>query len=644
MGKIIGIDLGTTNSCVAVLEGDKPKVIENAEGARTTPSVVAYAEDGEILVGQSAKRQAVTNPENTVYAVKRLIGRRFDDKVVKKDIEMVPYKIVKADNGDAWVEIKGDSKAAPQISAEILKKMKKTAEDYLGETISEAVITVPAYFNDSQRQATKDAGRIAGLDVKRIINEPTAAALAYGIDKSTGDSVVAVYDLGGGTFDISVIEIADVDGEKQFEVLATNGDTFLGGEDFDMRLIEYLSSEFKQDSGIDLHNDPLAMQRLKEAAEKSKIELSSSQQTEVNLPYITADASGPKHLVVKLTRAKLESLVEDLVERSLEPLKIALKDAGKSTSEIDEIILVGGQTRMPMVQDKVTAFFGKEPRKDVNPDEAVAVGAALQGAVLAGDVTDVLLLDVTPLSLGIETMGGVATPVIEKNTTIPTKKSQIFSTADDNQTAVTIHVVQGERKQATSNKSLGRFDLADIPPAPRGMPQIEVTFDIDANGILNVGAKDKATGKEQSIIIKASSGLSDEEIDVMVKDAEANAADDQKFEELVQARNTADGLAHAAKKTLEEAGDKASDEEKAAIEAGIKQVEEAVQGDDKDAIDEAAKVLSEASAGLAQKLYAEQAEAGEQGEQSEGQQAPGDDAMDAEFEEVKDEDVKEDSK
>lgn len=596
------------------------------------------------MVGQSAKRQAVTNPENTVYAVKRLIGRRFDDKVVKKDIEMVPYKIVKADNGDAWVEIKGDSKAAPQISAEILKKMKKTAEDYLGETISEAVITVPAYFNDSQRQATKDAGRIAGLDVKRIINEPTAAALAYGIDKTIGDSVVAVYDLGGGTFDISVIEIADVDGEKQFEVLATNGDTFLGGEDFDMRLIEYLSSEFKQDSGIDLHNDPLAMQRLKEAAEKSKIELSSSQQTEVNLPYITADASGPKHLVVKLTRAKLESLVEDLVERSLEPLKIALKDAGKSTSEIDEIILVGGQTRMPMVQDKVTAFFGKEPRKDVNPDEAVAVGAALQGAVLAGDVTDVLLLDVTPLSLGIETMGGVATPVIEKNTTIPTKKSQIFSTADDNQTAVTIHVVQGERKQATSNKSLGRFDLADIPPAPRGMPQIEVTFDIDANGILNVGAKDKATGKEQSIIIKASSGLSDEEIDAMVKDAEANAADDQKFEELVQARNTADGLAHAAKKTLEEAGDKASDEEKAAIEAGIKQVEEAVQGDDKDSIDEAAKVLSEASAGLAQKLYAEQAEAGEQGEQSEGQQAPGDDAMDAEFEEVKDEDVKEDSK
>jgi molecular chaperone DnaK len=641
MGKIIGIDLGTTNSCVSVLEGEKPKVIENAEGARTTPSVVAYADDGEILAGQSAKRQAVTNPENTVYAVKRLIGRRFDDDVVKKDIDMVPYKIVKADNGDAWVEIKGESKAAPQISAEILKKMKKTAEDYLGEAVSEAVITVPAYFNDSQRQATKDAGRIAGLDVKRIINEPTAAALAYGIDKAAGDRVVAVYDLGGGTFDISVIEIADVDGEKQFEVLATNGDTFLGGEDFDMRLIEYLSAEFKQDSGIDLHGDPLAMQRLKEAAEKSKIELSSSQQTEVNLPYITADATGPKHLVVKLTRAKLESLVEDLVERSLEPLRIALKDAGKSTSEIDEIILVGGQTRMPMVQEKVSGFFGKEPRKDVNPDEAVAVGAALQGAVLAGDVTDVLLLDVTPLSLGIETMGGVATPVIEKNTTIPTKKSQIFSTAEDNQTAVTIHVVQGERKQATQNKSLGRFDLADIPPSPRGMPQIEVTFDIDANGILNVGAKDKATGKEQSIIIKASSGLSDDEIDAMVKDAEANAAEDQKFEDLVQARNTADGLAHAAKKTLEEAGDKASDEEKSAIEDAIKQVEEAVQGDDKDAIDNAAKVLSEASAGLAQKMYAEQAA---DAEQPSADQGPGEDAMDAEFEEVKEEDVKEDSK
>ena len=635
MGKIIGIDLGTTNSCVAVLEGDAPKVIENAEGARTTPSIVAYSEDGEILAGQSAKRQAVTNPENTVYAVKRLIGRRFDDDVVKKDMDMVPYKIVKADNGDAWVEIKGESKAAPQISAEILKKMKKTAEDYIGEAINEAVITVPAYFNDSQRQATKDAGKIAGLDVKRIINEPTAAALAYGMDKSSGDKVVAVYDLGGGTFDISVIEIADVDGEKQFEVLATNGDTFLGGEDFDMRLIEHLSSEFKKDSGIDLSNDPLAMQRLKEAAEKSKIELSSSQQTEVNLPYITADASGPKHLVVKLTRAKLESLVEDLIDRSLEPLKVALDDAGKSTGEIDEIILVGGQTRMPMVQDKVSGFFGKEPRKDVNPDEAVAVGAALQGAVLAGDVTDVLLLDVTPLSLGIETMGGVATPVIEKNTTIPTKKSQIFSTADDNQTAVTIHVVQGERKQAVQNKSLGRFDLADIPPAPRGMPQIEVTFDIDANGILNVSAKDKATGKEQSIIIKASSGLSEDEIDAMVKDAEANAAEDKKFEELVQARNTADGLAHATKKTLEEAGDKATPEEKSTIEDAIKKVEEVVKGDDKDAIDEAVKILSEASSGLAQKMYAEQtAEA----QPSQDEPKPADDAMDAEFEEVKEDD------
>ncbi len=631
MGKIIGIDLGTTNSCVAVLEGDAPKVIENAEGARTTPSVIAYADDGEILAGQSAKRQAVTNPENTIYAVKRLIGRRYDDKVVQKDIDMVPYKIVKADNGDAWVEVKGESKAAPQVSAEVLKKMKKTAEDYLGETVSEAVITVPAYFNDSQRQATKDAGRIAGLDVKRIINEPTAAALAYGIDKTEGDSVIAVYDLGGGTFDISIIEIADVDGEKQFEVLATNGDTFLGGEDFDLRLIEYLSAEFKADSGIDLSGDPLAMQRLKEAAEKAKIELSSSSQTEVNLPYITADASGPKHLVVKLTRAKLESLVEELVERSLSPLKVALKDAGKSASEIDEVILVGGQTRMPLVQEKVTEFFGKEPRKDVNPDEAVAVGASLQGAVLAGDVTDVLLLDVTPLSLGIETMGAVATPVIEKNTTIPTKKSQVFSTAEDNQTAVTIHVVQGERKQAAQNKSLGRFDLADIPPAPRGMPQIEVTFDIDANGILNVSAKDKATGKEQSIVIKASSGLSDEEIDAMVKDAEANAAEDKKFEDLVQARNAADGLAHAAKKTLEEAGDKATDEEKSAIEVAIAKVEEVVQGDDKEAMDAAAKELSEASAALAQKLYAEQqAEAGtaEAGEQ------PADDAMDAEFEEV----------
>ena len=635
MGKIIGIDLGTTNSCVAVLEGDKPKVIENAEGARTTPSVVAYVDDGEILVGQSAKRQAVTNPTNTVYAVKRLIGRRFEDDVVQKDINMVPYSIVKADNGDAWVEIEGDSKAAPQISAETLKKMKKTAEDYLGESITEAVITVPAYFNDSQRQATKDAGRIAGLDVKRIINEPTAAALAYGIDKVSGDRVVAVYDLGGGTFDISIIEIADVDGETQFEVLATNGDTFLGGEDFDLSLIDYLSSEFKQDSGIDLHGDPLAMQRLKEAAEKAKIELSSSQQTEVNLPYITADSTGPKHLVVKLTRTKLESLVEDLVERSLGPLKIALKDAGKSASDIDEIILVGGQTRMPLVQDKVTAFFGKEPRKDVNPDEAVAVGAALQGAVLAGDVTDVLLLDVTPLSLGIETMGSVATPVIEKNTTIPTKKSQVFSTADDNQTAVTIHVVQGERKQAAQNKSLGRFDLADIPPAPRGMPQIEVTFDIDSNGILNVSAKDKATGKEQSIVIKASSGLSEEEIQSMVRDAEANAEDDKKFEELVQARNAADGLAHAAQKTLQEAGDKADPEERTAIADAIKAVEEAVQGDDKEKIDKAAQKLSEVSGTLAQKLYSEQAQEAQNEAKPDPSNDPADDAMDAEFEEVK---------
>lgn len=643
MGKIIGIDLGTTNSCVAVLEGDKPKVIENAEGGRTTPSIVAFTDENEILVGQAAKRQAVTNPNNTLFAVKRLIGRRFEDDVVQKDITMVPYKIVKADNGDAWVEVKGDKKAAPQISAEVLKKMKKTAEDYLGESVSEAVITVPAYFNDSQRQATKDAGKIAGLDVKRIINEPTAAALAYGMDKTPGDRVIAVYDLGGGTFDISIIEIADVDGEHQFEVLATNGDTFLGGEDFDLRLIEYLAEEFKKENSIDLHSDPLALQRLKEAAEKAKIELSSSQQTEVNLPYITADATGPKHLVVKLTRAKLESLVEALVERSMEPLKIALKDAGKSASDIDDIILVGGQTRMPMVQKKVSEFFGKEPRKDVNPDEAVAMGAAIQGAVLSGDVKDVLLLDVTPLTLGIETMGGVATPLIEKNTTIPSKKSQIFSTAEDNQTAVTIHVVQGERKQAAGNKSLGRFDLADIPPAPRGMPQIEVTFDIDANGILNVNAKDKATGKEQSIVIKASSGLSDEEIEKMVNDAEANAAEDQKFEEIVQSRNAADGLAHAAKKTLEEAGDKASDEEKAAIESAIKEVEEAVKGEDKEAMDTAANKLSEASAALAQKLYAEQtAEAqAESPEGAAGDSAGGaDDVVDAEFEEVKEDDKK----
>ncbi|MAK42904.1 MULTISPECIES: molecular chaperone DnaK [Spongiibacter] len=641
MGKIIGIDLGTTNSCVAVMDGDKVKVIENAEGGRTTPSIVAYTDDNEILVGQSAKRQAVTNPDNTLYAVKRLIGRRFEDDVVQKDIKMVPYTISKADNGDAWVEVKGEKLAPPQISAEVLKKMKKTAEDYLGEKITEAVITVPAYFNDSQRQATKDAGRIAGLEVKRIINEPTAAALAYGMDKAKGDRTVAVYDLGGGTFDISIIEIAEVDGEHQFEVLATNGDTFLGGEDFDLRLIDYLAEEFKKENGIDLKGDSLAVQRLKEAAEKAKIELSSSQQTEVNLPYITADATGPKHLVVKLSRAKLESLVEDLVKRSLEPMKTALQDAGLSASEVDEVILVGGQTRMPLVQSKVTEFFGKEPRRDVNPDEAVAMGAALQGAVLSGDVKDVLLLDVTPLSLGIETMGGVATPLIEKNTTIPTKKSQVFSTAEDNQTAVTIHVVQGERKQASANKSLGRFDLADIPPAPRGLPQIEVTFDIDANGILHVSAKDKATGKEQSIRITASSGLNEDEIEQMVRDAEANAEADKKFEALVTARNNAEGLANATRKTLEEAGDKASDEEKSAIEAALVKVDEAVKGDDVEAIEAAAKELSEASAGLAQKMYAEQAAEAEAagGEQPEAS-AAGDDVVDAEFEEVKDDDKK----
>ena len=637
MGKIIGIDLGTTNSCVSVLESGKPRVIENAEGGRTTPSIVAYTDDNEILVGQSAKRQAVTNPTNTLFAVKRLIGRRFEDDVVQKDIKMVPYQIVKAESGDAWVQVNDDKMAPPQVSAEVLRKMKKTAEEYLGETVTEAVITVPAYFNDSQRQATKDAGRIAGLEVKRIINEPTAAALAYGMDKAQGDRTVAVYDLGGGTFDISIIEIAEVDGEHQFEVLATNGDTFLGGEDFDLRLIEFLADEFKKENSIDLHNDPLALQRLKEAAEKAKIELSSSQQTEVNLPYITADATGPKHLVVKLSRSKLEGLVEDLVTRSLEPVKIALDDAGLSPAEVHDVILVGGQTRMPMVQSAVAEFFGKEARKDVNPDEAVAMGASIQGAVLAGDVKDVLLLDVTPLTLGIETMGSVATPLIEKNTTIPTKKSQVFSTAEDNQTAVTIHVVQGERKQATQNKSLGRFDLADIPPAPRGMPQIEVTFDLDANGILNVSAKDKATGKEQSIRITASGGLSEDEIEQMVQDAEANAEADKKFEELVAARNTADGMVHAARKTLEEAGEHTTDEERAAIEAAIAETEEAIKGDDAAAMEAATTKLTEATGGVAQKMYAAQQAEGASSETAteEADDADQGDVVDAEFEEVK---------
>jgi molecular chaperone DnaK len=617
------------------MDGGEAKVIENAEGDRTTPSIIAYANDGEVLVGQPAKRQAVTNPDNTLFAIKRLIGRQFGDDVVQKDIKMVPYKIVKADNGDAWVEVNGEKMSPPQISAQTLKKMKKTAEDFLGEPVTEAVVTVPAYFNDSQRQATKDAGRIAGLDVKRIINEPTAAALAYGMDKKSGDSTIAVYDLGGGTFDISIIEIAETDGEHTFEVLSTNGDTFLGGEDFDLRLIDYLAEEFKKSSGMDLHSDPLALQRLKEAAEKAKIELSSSQSTEVNLPYITADASGPKHLVQKLTRAKFEALVEDLVERTLEPLKLALADADLQIGGIDDVILVGGQTRMPLVQKRVSEFFGKEPRRDVNPDEAVAVGAAIQAAVLSGDVTDVLLLDVTPLSLGIETMGGVASTLIEKNTTIPTKKTQVFSTADDNQTAVTIHVVQGERKQASQNKSLGRFDLSDIPPAPRGMPQIEVAFDLDANGILNVSAKDKATGKEQSIVIKASSGLSDEEIEQMIKDAEANSADDKKFEEMVMVRNTADGMIHATKKTLEEAGDKATDEEKEAINTAIAELEEALKGSDKEAIEAKTTALTEASSALAQKMYADAAaaEGAEQAAEGSGE----DDAVDAEFEEVKDE-------
>ncbi len=645
MGKIIGIDLGTTNSCVAVMEGDTPKVIENSEGDRTTPSIVAYTADGEVLVGQAAKRQAVTNPHNTLFAIKRLIGRKFDDEVVQRDIEMVPYKIVKADNGDAWVEVNGKKMAPPEISAKVLQKMKSTAEDYLGESVTEAVITVPAYFNDSQRQATKDAGRIAGLEVKRIINEPTAAALAYGMDKQQGDRKIIVYDLGGGTFDVSVIEIAEIDGEHQFEVLSTSGDTFLGGEDFDMRVIDFLVDEFKKDQGVDLRNDPLALQRLKEAAEKAKIELSSAQQTDINLPYITADASGPKHMNIKLTRAKLESLVEDLIERTLGPCKTALSDAGLGTQDIDDVILVGGQTRMPKVQEAVEKFFGKAPRKDVNPDEAVAMGAAIQGGVLAGDVKDVLLLDVTPLSLGIETLGGVMTKLIEKNTTIPTQATQVFSTADDNQTAVTVHVLQGEREQASANKSLGRFDLTDIPPAPRGVPQIEVTFDIDANGILNVSAKDKASGKEQKIRITASSGLSDEEIQKMVKDAEAHAEEDRKFHELVDARNQADALIHATKKSLEELGDKVEADEKSRIEAAIKELEEAVKGDDKDAIEAKTKALAEASGKMAERAYGQGGDAGAAAGGAAGaagaagagaSQAGDDDVVDAEFEEVKD--------
>ena len=636
MGKIIGIDLGTTNSCVAVLDGGDAKVIENSEGDRTTPSIIAYADDGEILVGQNAKRQAVTNPNNTLFAVKRLIGRKFADQVVQKDIKMVPYQIVNAANGDAWIGVKDEKLAPPQISAEVLRKMKKTAEEYLGETVTDAVITVPAYFNDSQRQATKDAGRIAGLDVKRIINEPTAAALAYGLDKKRGDAKIAVYDLGGGTFDISIIEIAEIDGEHQFEVLSTNGDTFLGGEDFDLTVIDYLADEFKRENGIDLHNDALALQRLKEAAEKAKIELSNSQQTEINLPYITADRSGPKHLVLKLSRAKLESLVEELVERTIGPCRTAINDAGLSVGDIDDVILVGGQTRMPLVQEKVKGFFNKDARRDVNPDEAVAMGAAIQAAVLSGDVKDVLLLDVTPLSLGIETLGQIMSVLIEKNTTIPTKKTQVFSTADDNQTAVTIHVLQGERKQAAQNKSLGRFDLSDIPPAPRGMPQIEVSFDIDANGILNVSAKDKATGKEQSIIIKASSGLSDAEIEEMVRDAESHAADDEKFAEMVNLRNQADGLVHAARKAVKDAGDKVSDAEKSAVESAASALEQAIQTDDKADIEAKVEALSNASAEFAQKAYAEQAagsaEAG--GDQPAG--GDGGDTVDAEFEEVKD--------